>query len=483
MRTMLTALGSALVTLPLMTAMLLAQYEGNDPPSKPIASPPLAVPSAADLSRGIPNILVDDDYNMLQNPASLLRFGTAYAELWNGRPWGGATFPLPLGFKAAVFLGKPYSGFLLGRFNQTADSVAYTPPSPWPAPNYTAMGLTTAGSPHMANINLGVAGLSARPIIDILIGRRLVGSLAAGIKYGLYTTRSVDTVEVKRPDGPPNPDDGTMNNTRSYQEHTVTAGLAFGDKGFTLDAAVDMILFSLDLSYTERQTGTSRFADISLRSTGSPAWNFLVRPALRLSDNARIVSSLNLYLRDASTELLMEVDADGGGVNNHGVDRSGKETYANRTVGGSALFALHTSPRDDLRIITSSGLEAEQVSLKNTQTSWGTNDRIGIERKVSAKVPAAVSLEYEPVEDLKLRFGLSAYLFDSLAEQNAFEQARFRSYAPLLSRTVIHDPLQNVRTSAGLGYRWKDFEANLAFAVNTYNWNTLISAASLKYHY
>ncbi|MDD5067802.1 MAG: hypothetical protein PHF84_12220, partial [bacterium] len=82
------------------------QMESVDPVSPLLSIIPSSTPDTTTAALGLPNPLIQNDFNIFFNPSQIMNYGTAYGEVWKaGEVWGGATVRLPLEFKLGIFLG------------------------------------------------------------------------------------------------------------------------------------------------------------------------------------------------------------------------------------------------------------------------------------------------------------------------------------------------------------------------------------------
>ncbi len=462
-----------------------AQYEPNGyegTGALPI-DVPAGVKDALSQAYGIPNVLIQNDYNMFFAPGTMLKYGTAYAEIWQGSPWGGATFRLPLGFKAALFMGRAYNGFIYNSFGTgTAAGNAMVTYNPLPTLNWVGFG-TTASTASPFDFSLSPT-FTPEHSFDVLVGRKLTSKMALGLKYSLFYNKKNDKVVIAA-GTVPNADDGTMSNRKSYMEQNISLGLTLDDFWILnqCDVAVDMTLADLDFGYKESMVTNKGYADISYLSTGTPTFNFLLRPILKLSDTSRLIIMLDFYLKDTSTKYVEKIDRNDGGLTNHGVDTYLVKTFSDTAIGGMPLLALHTKPRDDLKIIYSAGLNLEKRTLLNTESTWGTNDKSVESVQSKVQMPISISLEYEVIEKLKLRLGFMKYLIDSRTITSTAIASRFQDESSTVENLSPQDSTTSFSTTLGAGYRWKDFEIDLSMSVKAYNFVTLFTGASIKYHY
>lgn len=446
---------------------------------------PTGVKDAISKAYGIPNVLIQNDYNMFYAPGTMMKYGTAYAEIWQGRPWGGATLKLPFGFKTAVFLGRTYNGFIYNNYGTTLSMLGYNFNFPNPSGNLTGVGATTAGAVSSPlDFSVG-SSFPPQHSIDIMLGRKLGSKMAVGLKYSYFRNSQSNALRIY--DGVTNkPDDGTMVNRKKYTENSISIGLTF-DKIWIfnqLDFAIDFVNPNLRFDYNESMYSNLNFARLSMEATGGITMNILLRPIIKINEDSHLIVMLDYYSKDNSLEYSAQIDNTGdGAVTNHGFDTSAFFMSDDKTIGGMPLLALHTKPRDDLKIIYSTGLNMERRTVMYTESTWGTNDKVMEMTKSVFQFPVAVALEYEVVENLKLRMGFMKYLIDKRLTEVTSSPARLMNFAGTDSMEDSQDNLQSFSTTFGVGYRLKSFEVDLSMRVLSYTFDGLFTGASIKYHY
>jgi hypothetical protein len=147
------------------------------------------------------------------------------------------------------------------------------------------------------------------------------------------------------------------------------------------------------------------------------------------------------------------------------------------------LFALHTRPSASLKLIYSAGFSLDSRIIEAKATSYGTSTNdYNIKSETSTiYIPIGISLEHKMFSWFKTRFGVSKQLLYKSTADITDDGPRPHSYTAEQKST---DALTGVIVSLGIGLvPVNDFEIDLALTAGVYSFESMVSRASLKYHF
>lgn len=447
----------------------------QDPVSPILNIIPGTIADTTTAAYGVPNPVLQNDFNIFFNPSQLMNYGTAYGEIFRaGEVWGGATIRLPWDMKFGLFLGRPYNGKAGNYLDQPGgDSINFGSIN-----IQTGIGGTT-WLPAMGNLS---------PLIpinhaDIMLGKKFSSSFSAGVKF-TYADNTEEASRVFTPVSTNEQCGGIFNNKQTVADHHITAGFVFNDFIIfsSLDLSVDMGLSSLANEYTETQFTNKRFSTVKIDSDNGPAWGFTLRPVLPVGENL-LITVLNLNLIDTSTKFSWQTDGNGDGqFTNSGVtERDQTGTFKDTQTLFLGLMAFHTKPTKSLKIIYSAGFSYDKRDQEAMAVSKGTNDYKESLIATTTFIPVAISLEHQLFPWFKTRFGVSKQILYNEKSESADEQGRPAQY---INEYDTKDNPTDVSVSAGIGLvPARDFEIDLTLNVVGYSFDILLSRASLKYHF
>jgi hypothetical protein len=408
-----------------------------------------------------------------------MQYGTAYGEIFNANAWGGATFKI-FGLKWGLFLGRPYSGNS-GRFldvpsfsfptSSLATQAAY---GTVPSPVTGILGLP--GSFFGVNLT---SILTPANHADLLVGGRL-GDVALGLKLTYADNSQRDSAEpATAPSSPAT--DGKAEVDRYTGDHHVSLGAVIPLQGAltSLELSVDVgMLYFRNVYREDRADGA--YAEQALRSDGSFSLGALARPILQVG-KSRLIVPLFFNMISVPTRVTREFDTVPGGAleSSHDIP-----LYKDSAMDYGVLAALHTRPVEGLTVIYSLGGIASyrkfEPVIASEKDAWVSS---------SVRVPAAVSAEYALLKWLSVRFGVSkivAVLGGVSESQELYSGTTLLSSIDT-SAKAPRNPAAELAVTCGLGIRaGKKVDIDLAvnsFQGTGFSWDSLIAAASLKFHY
>lgn len=474
----------------------------------------------ATASLGLPNVLIENDFNIFFNPAYIVDYGTAYGEIWNSskkagvtnHPWGGATFKLFSGVKLGLFIGRPYTGKAINFL--TAPRTAYT---------FSGGGATLNQDSGIATSAAAIAGGPLIPVIngipnpgfpdfdrqnlynltsptpdnrlDILSGIPLGGNLALGIK--LTACWNYDEDSFKSSLTPSDPQDGEVINKRAIRDHHITIGVLVKNLAFlsSLGFAFDYGLMGLEIEHSEKDNDSANNADglVRYESDGAGSMSFLLRPVMKISGSTKLVSAINLSLINTSTKHTIRYDANGDNDYEDGGDVYTDADYSDNSTLFSIDLALHTQPTESLKVIYSTGIYSESRTIEATGTDLrqATTEKKWVEKEERGYmgIPLRVAVEHKTFSWLKTRLGVAKdVLYAEVSEVTDEEYDGNGNLVASYTDEQIDQfttPIKDkITVSLGLGIKpVNDVEIDLALATDTYSFNSLISRASVKYHF
>ncbi len=167
----------------------------------------------------------------------------------------------------------------------------------------------------------------------------------------------------------------------------------------------------------------------------------------------------------------------------HGTDINKSMIFSDKKTSLALAVAWNTVPAEGFKLITSSGLNFDIRNQKNTVSTWSTNDYTAELKSVSLQVPVGISLEYTVTEFLKLRMGLMKYIIERKTAEGKDHPDRVTTGETTSSTLAVQDNANSFRLTMGVGAKVKDLSIDCAIGTRTFNFETLFTGVSLKYHY
>ncbi|MDD5066946.1 MAG: hypothetical protein PHF84_07850, partial [bacterium] len=326
----------------------------QDPANPLLTLVPGSTPDTTTTAFGVPNSVIQNDFNIFFNPSQIMNYGTAYGEVWKaGEVWGGATVRLPLEFKLGIFLGRPYTGKAANYLTTITKINSFTTLGP---------GFTFSSVPGQlgtinGNLNVPGADLSALTVlnhIDILLGRKITDSLSVGVKFTYADNSDEESGSLTWISNVPN--DGSYDTKRSVSDHHLSIGAVIKDLAIfsSLDLSFDMGFMSMEGEYNETQFTNDKNAQVRVESDNSPNISITLRPIMDIGDN-RLITVLNYNIIDASSKYTWYKDLDGNGnyTNRPFGEQDASGTYKDTEDLFVGILALHTRPTKQLKLIYS----------------------------------------------------------------------------------------------------------------------------------
>jgi len=411
-------------------------------------------------STGVPNRLLENDFNMFFNPAQMMNYGTAYMEAWTGpsKVWGGATVNAPFveELKIGVFLRRPFSrmsplGSMLTdpiskkKFSyKNPGDTTFAPATGRPNnPQFGLSGLVGFGgggdsplsavAPDAHKVNLteeqfnifGVTSNKGFGNFDFFLGYKLTSNMNLGARIGYAST--TDNEESERTP----PDATKVNVTKSklnYKASQFEAGLGLQIKKLgpvMLGVGASIGFPSVAMLYEAEgfsAVSTAYKEKVTIESNSPTQISGIVRAIYPFS-GMKLITAVNVDTYSMPVEIGGVVGVVGAiPTNDHKVEYKTAYTAINIDLGLHQKF-----DGNKLKVIYSAGFESKSVNYtkKTSQAPtqglagyvWGTAHVDQSNEITSNSIVVGVAIQHQTWETLSTRLGIRKTVWQPISEK------------------------------------------------------------------
>lgn len=480
-------------------AFAQAQSYSSSEPNDPVAQKIGSTIDTQSQSLGLQNFQTENAFNIWLNPAQITVWQTVYGEVWGGTTWGGMNKKTDFGY-FGVFVGRPYDG-AAGGFGDNADDVLNVQSINWGNTSGPAAAAVTGTA---TTINLAPLGITANNI-DILYGK-VFGNMSFGARLSMANNTSNTAYDYTNPDAAsndPTAGDGSVSLKKESTDMELGLGLLFKEVGpFTkLDVAATFSQPKVNNTFAQSRIETTGALDTETASdklTANNSMNMKLLVRGIMSDS--LIATFGYQAIDVSANREFSADDTPTII---GDDLHTTQAYNDKTTNMLLDAAFHQNPAENLKVIYTVGYRSSsrtgEVLESNLDLSQAAATTIGPvcweqQKTDYMAIPVSVAIEHQTWSKVCTRLGVQKSIFDNTKTTTKNQNYRDLTadaantndtVAISSSKEITVNPTAATATvTLGLGIQpLKDFSIDLALVANAYNFSTIISRGSIRYHF